>query len=253
MLSAEQAQNLCRGSARNTKLAAKVIFIIFVAYFNGIGIILNMFRKSCNRRLLLALVIVTLVAQMLQGKDIVAQIEKDSGGQVTITAPKELENRKITGKAAAEQPKGKPNAAAQGKKEGEQTRAEHESDNVKELSHEQQQPEETLGHEHQHRVPTTTQQHISNRSVGYRIQAYSDNNFRTAKSSAKARAKAIAMKYPQYRSYLTYKAPFWRLKIGDFRSHGEAIKVLNQMRRSFPNFSGELTVVRDRINVWSYE
>lgn len=252
MLSAEQAQNLCRGSAKNTKLAAKVIFIIFVANFNGIGIILNMFRKSGNRRLLLALVIVALAAQMLQGKDIVAQIEKDSGGQVTITAPKELENRKITGKTAAEQSKGKANAAAQGKKEGEQACAEHESDNVKELPHEQQ-PEEALGHEHRHRVPTTTQQHISNRSVGYRIQAYSDNNFRTAKSSAKARAKAIAMKYPQYRSYLTYKAPFWRLKIGDFRSHGEASKVLNQMRKSFPNFSGELSVVRDRINVWSYE
>ena len=86
MLSAEQAQNLCRGSAKNTKLAAKVIFIIFVANFNGIGIILNMFRKSGNRRLLLALVIVALAVQMLQGKDIVAQIEKDSGGQVTITA-----------------------------------------------------------------------------------------------------------------------------------------------------------------------
>lgn len=247
------AQNARRGSAKNTKLAAKVIFIIFVAYFNGIGITLNMFRKSGNRRLLLALVIVALAAQMLQGKDIVAQIEKDSGGQVTITAPKELENRKITGKAAAaEQPKAKTTAAPQGKKEGEQAHAEHESDNVKELPHEQQ-PDEAMGHEHQRRVPTTTQQYISNRSVGYRIQAYSDNNFRTAKSSAKARAKAIAMKFPQYRSYLTYKAPFWRLKIGDFRSHGEATKVLNQMRKSFPNFSGELSVVRDRINVWSYE
>lgn len=203
--------------------------------------------------MMLALAMVALVAQMLQGKDVVAQIEKNSGGQVTITAPKELESRKVNVKAAApagDTSKPKPASAAvtAGKKD-----IEHESEGDRDHAVEHEQlPDESAAHEHQRRL-TTTQQHISNRSVGYRIQAYSDNNFRTAKNSAKSRARTIAMKYPQYRSYLTYKAPFWRLKIGDFRTHGEAVKVLGQMRKSFPAFSGELSVVRDKINVWSYE
>lgn len=203
--------------------------------------------------MMLALAMVALVAQMLQGKDVVAQIEKNSGGQVTITAPKELESRKVNVKAAApaggtSKPKPASAATAAGKKD-----IEHESEGDRDHAVEHEQlPDESAAHEHQRRL-TTTQQHISNRSVGYRIQAYSDNNFRTAKNSAKARARTIAMKYPQYRSYLTYKAPFWRLKIGDFRTHGEAVKVLVQMRKSFPAFSGELSVVRDKINVWSYE
>lgn len=203
--------------------------------------------------MLLALAMVALAAQILQGKDVVAQIEKNSGGQVTITAPKELESRKVNVKAAAPagdtvKPKPASAATAAGKKD---IGHESEGDRDQAVDHEPL-PDESAAHEHQRRL-TTTQQHISNRSVGYRIQAYSDNNFRTAKNSAKARARAIAMKYPQYRSYLTYKAPFWRLKIGDFRTHGEAVKVLGQMRKSFPAFSGELSVVRDKINVWSYE
>lgn len=203
--------------------------------------------------MMLALAMVALVAQMLQGKDVVAQIEKNSGGQVTITAPKELESRKVNVKAVApagdtSKPKPASAAATAGKKD-----IEHESEGDRDHAVEHEQlPDESAAHEHQRRL-TTTQQHISNRSVGYRIQAYSDNNFRTAKNSAKSRARTIAMKYPQYRSYLTYKAPFWRLKIGDFRTHGEAVKVLGQMRKSFPAFSGELSVVRDKINVWSYE
>lgn len=204
--------------------------------------------------MLLALAMVALAAQMLQGKDVVAQIEKNSGGQVTITAPKELESRKVNVKAAAPaggdtaKPKPASAAATAGRKD-----IEHESEGDRDHAVEHDQlPDESAAHEHQRRL-TTTQQHISNRSVGYRIQAYSDNNFRTAKNSAKSRARTIAMKYPQYRSYLTYKAPFWRLKIGDFKTHGEAVKVLGQMRKSFPAFSGELSVVRDKINVWSYE
>lgn len=94
------------------------------------------------------------------------------------------------------------------------------------------------------------QQTVKKRSVGYRIQAYSDNNFKTAKSNAQARAKSIAMKFPQYRSYITYNAPTWRLRIGDFQNQQEAKAAIASLKRAFPSFAHEFTLVRDKINIW---
>jgi len=97
----------------------------------------------------------------------------------------------------------------------------------------------------------TTQQTIQSRSVGYRIQCYTDNNFRTAKAAAQQRAREIAMKFPQYRSYISYKAPSWRLRIGDFKSRREAQAALARIKSVFPKLSRQMVVVRDHINVWS--
>lgn len=85
-------------------------------------------------------------------------------------------------------------------------------------------------------------------STGYRIQAFTANNAQAAKANATKRAKAIAMRFPQYRAYITYKAPAWRLRIGDFTSQREAQEALRRMKSAFPNYA--FTIVRDRISVW---
>jgi hypothetical protein len=95
----------------------------------------------------------------------------------------------------------------------------------------------------------TTQQSIQARSVGYRIQAFSDNTA-SAKALAQQRARNIAMKFPQYRSYISYNAPSWRLRIGDFKSQDDAQKALQRVRAAFPAYGREMIIVRDRINVW---
>jgi hypothetical protein len=97
----------------------------------------------------------------------------------------------------------------------------------------------------------TSQQTIESRGVGYRIQAYTDNNPRTAKAAAQRRARDIAMKFPQYRSYISYKAPAWRLRIGDFKTQREAQAALHRIKSVYPKFAREMVIVRDRINVWS--
>ena len=94
---------------------------------------------------------------------------------------------------------------------------------------------------------------IANRSVGFRIQAFSDNNYRNAKQNAQARARVIAAKFPHMRTYLSYKAPTWRLRVGDFRNKEDAQKALSALKHSFPAYSGEFSIVRDRINVWGYD
>lgn len=87
--------------------------------------------------------------------------------------------------------------------------------------------------------------------MGYRIQAYSDNNYKTAKAAAQKRARDIAMKFPQYRSYISYKAPAWRLRIGDFKTQREAQAALHRIKSVYPKFAREMVIVRDRINIWS--
>lgn len=84
---------------------------------------------------------------------------------------------------------------------------------------------------------------------GYRIQAFSGNNARTAKRDADNRAAAINEKYPEYATYVTFDSPYWRLKVGDFNNYDDAAAALAEMKRSFPTFSREMRLVRDRINI----
>ena len=50
------------------------------------------------------------------------------------------------------------------------------------------------------------------------------------------------------RPYIGYKAPSWRLRVGDFRTRDEAEEMLKQLKKAFPAYSRELTIVVDRIN-----
>lgn len=83
---------------------------------------------------------------------------------------------------------------------------------------------------------------------GYRVQVFSDNNQRTAKSEARSKERLIREEFPDYETYVVYNSPFWRLKIGDFRTQHEAEAVADEIKSRFPSFSREVRVVRDRIN-----
>ena len=48
---------------------------------------------------------------------------------------------------------------------------------------------------------------------------------------------------------MVYKAPYWRLKVGDFLTREEAVAVMAELKKSFASLAGEMIIVRDRINV----
>lgn len=87
------------------------------------------------------------------------------------------------------------------------------------------------------------------RVAGYRVQVFSDNNAATAKNEARAKARAIGDAMPQYHTYITFEAPFWRLRVGDFRSRQDAEDAADEVKRLFPKYSREVRVVRDRVNI----
>lgn len=84
---------------------------------------------------------------------------------------------------------------------------------------------------------------------GFRILVFSGNNANTAKNAAESRAEAIGERFPEWTAYVTYDAPYWRLRVGDFTMQEEAAIALAELKKAFPAFAREMRVVRDRINV----
>lgn len=83
----------------------------------------------------------------------------------------------------------------------------------------------------------------------YRIQLFSDNRSRTAKSEAERKASVVKNTFPRLDVYVTYTSPFWRLRVGNYRSYEEANKMMYELKKAFPEMAGEMRIVRDKANV----
>lgn len=94
------------------------------------------------------------------------------------------------------------------------------------------------------RPATTGRQRVG----GYRVQMFLDNNASTAKANARRKASEVSSRFPEMRTYVTYNAPYWRLRVGDFRSQSEANEAAAKLRAAFPGSAKEIRVVRDNIN-----
>lgn len=90
---------------------------------------------------------------------------------------------------------------------------------------------------------------VNGRMAGYRVQVFSDNNARTAKNEARSKQRMIATRFPRYQTYVMYTSPYWRLKVGDFKSQQDAQKAADEIGKAFPAFRKEIRVVRDRISI----
>lgn len=219
-----------------------------------------MFKKLYIRALCLSLILIVALTASAQRPQVTDRLNRS--GQVTVDAPKELAKRNNADigkqqssgskdKKLKEKDKKKADPKSEEEKlnelDDEDTNAKKEEDKKKD---EEKKKKDELTPKKPKRTHTS-QQTIESRGVGYRIQAYSDNNYKTAKAAAQKRARDIAMKFPQYRSYISYKAPAWRLRIGDFKTQREAQAALHRIKSVYPKFAREMVIVRDRINVWS--
>ncbi len=218
-----------------------------------------MLRKLHIRALCLCMMLIVAMAASAQQPQITERLNRN--GQVTVDAPKELvkRNNADLGKQQSSnsnkkvKEKDKKNVDPKSDEEklnelDEDTTKDSKKDEDKKKDEEKKKEEVTPK---KPKRTHTSQQTIESRGVGFRIQAYTDNNPRTAKAAAQRRARDIAMKFPQYRSYISYKAPAWRLRIGDFKTQREAQAALHRIKSVYPKFAREMVIVRDRINVWS--
>ncbi|MDR1344545.1 MAG: SPOR domain-containing protein [Tannerellaceae bacterium] len=82
---------------------------------------------------------------------------------------------------------------------------------------------------------------------GYRVQIFSGNDQRTSKDEAFKREREMKDLIPGIPTYVTYNAPFWRLRIGDYNSHEEAFHVQRQLMQAFPKYGKEMYIIREDI------
>jgi len=83
---------------------------------------------------------------------------------------------------------------------------------------------------------------------GYRVQIYSSNQQQTAKSEALDLEQELRDAVNQT-IYVQYLPPFWKVRIGDFRTYDEARDYKKQFVALYPHLMGDTYIVRDKIQV----
>lgn len=65
---------------------------------------------------------------------------------------------------------------------------------------------------------------------GFRVQIYQGNKERSYQLKS-----SFLSKYPDYEVYIIFQTPDFRVRIGDFRSRSEALKLKQKIEKDFPN------------------
>lgn len=84
---------------------------------------------------------------------------------------------------------------------------------------------------------------------GFRAQVFSGNDQRKSKDEAFTKEKEIKELFPDVPTYVTYNAPFWRLRVGDFRTHEEAYHMQRQLMNAFPAYKKEMYIVKEDVKI----
>lgn len=84
---------------------------------------------------------------------------------------------------------------------------------------------------------------------GYRLQVYSSNAPQQAKSEAFAMEKEMQKAFPEIPTYVVYNPPFWKVRMGNFRSSEEGNLLRQEITKKFPDIQGDVYLVRDMIQI----
>ncbi|HOW30815.1 MAG TPA: SPOR domain-containing protein [Bacteroidales bacterium] len=97
------------------------------------------------------------------------------------------------------------------------------------------------------RLPLLTQRYkeVNNRDPffdGFRIQIFFDSG-NNSKSKATSALADFQEKHPDIKAYVSFKQPYYRIRIGNFRTKSEAIGFQKKIQADYPN----AFIVKDRI------
>lgn len=84
---------------------------------------------------------------------------------------------------------------------------------------------------------------------GYRVQVFSSNNAKSARNNALSIEKRILEQFPNMEIYVTYTAPFWKVRIGNCATNEEAQQLRKYINEKFPEYQNETYIVPDQIFV----
>lgn len=84
---------------------------------------------------------------------------------------------------------------------------------------------------------------------GFRLQVYSSNVPQTSKKEAFEIENDMKTAFPDIPVYVIYQPPFWKVRLGDFRTQTEADLLRQEVVNRFPNIKGDVYLVKDMIQV----
>lgn len=85
---------------------------------------------------------------------------------------------------------------------------------------------------------------ITLKSVGYRIQVFSSSGPNARKDALQSQSDFLKV-YRDYPSYTKWNYPNWVVRLGDYRTHLEAMEFHNEITSLFP----ASFIVKDEINI----
>jgi hypothetical protein len=86
-------------------------------------------------------------------------------------------------------------------------------------------------------------------SNGFRVQVFSSNVQQTAKNNAFNIEKQIQEAFPEIPVYVNYSSPFWKVRVGDFKTKASAQAFRSQLIGKFPTMRSEIYIVPEQIVV----
>ncbi len=69
---------------------------------------------------------------------------------------------------------------------------------------------------------------------GYRIQLYSGSGQKAKHEAMNVKSELLEL-FPDEPVYMSFTAPFWVVRVGNYRNKYEALGLLNKLRKDFPN------------------
>ncbi len=69
---------------------------------------------------------------------------------------------------------------------------------------------------------------------GYRVQIFFDSG-NNSKQSANTVLAKFTGKYPNYKGYVSYKEPYYRVRVGNFRTLSEAVSFQKKIAADYPS------------------
>lgn len=84
---------------------------------------------------------------------------------------------------------------------------------------------------------------------GFSIRLYRGNDIKTARDEADNVKAMFLLKYPDDVVYMEYKQPNWLVRVGDFKTYGEALKKRNELEKELSEIKDDIYIVPHPVKI----
>ena len=78
---------------------------------------------------------------------------------------------------------------------------------------------------------------------GFRITLFRGNDVRTAREEAESVKAMYLLAYPDDAVYMDYEQPNWFVRVGDFKTYGDALKKRNELEEKLTEIKDDIYIV----------